>query len=46
MKGAIKVKKDEWKVKCGQCGEEVAIVKHVNKCKCGARIKVLDFTGN
>jgi DNA-directed RNA polymerase subunit RPC12/RpoP len=29
------------KVKCGNCGKEVELIKHVNKCECGARIKVL-----
>lgn len=33
------------KIKCGQCGKDVVLVKHVNKCKCGARIKVLDYYG-
>jgi len=31
------------KVKCGNCGTEVELKKHVNKCECGARIKVLRY---
>lgn len=30
-------------VKCGQCGKEVELKKHTNKCECGARIKVLKY---
>lgn len=28
------------KHKCGSCGREVELKKHINKCECGARIKV------
>lgn len=28
-------------VKCSQCKREVKLIKHINKCECGARIKVL-----
>jgi len=38
-------KETEWKVKCSQCGKDVEIKKHINKCKCGARIKILNFKG-
>lgn len=31
------------KVNCGNCGAEVELKKHINKCKCGARIKVLEY---
>ena len=33
------------KVNCSQCGNKVELKKHVNKCECGARIKVLDWYG-
>lgn len=29
-------------VKCPQCGREVKLIEHINKCECGARIKVLE----
>lgn len=29
------------KAECGQCGSLVELKKHINKCECGARIKVL-----
>lgn len=28
-------------MKCPNCKKEIKILKHSNKCKCGARIKVL-----
>lgn len=30
-------------VKCGNCGKDVALKKHINRCECGARIKVLRY---
>lgn len=30
-------------VKCGKCSKPVKLIKHVNKCECGARIKVLEY---
>lgn len=37
------VKQEYKKVKCGQCGKEVELKTHINKCVCGARIKVLRY---
>lgn len=37
--------KNDWIIKCSRCGSDVKIVKHVNKCECGARIKILDWHG-
>lgn len=30
-------------VKCKECGRDVKLIKHVNKCECGARYKVLNY---
>lgn len=30
-------------VNCGNCGKPVKLKKHINKCECGARIKVLRY---
>jgi hypothetical protein len=41
---------DEWrnvinpqKHKCVKCGREVELKKHITKCECGVRIKVLSY---
>ncbi len=33
--------KENNKINCRKCGEEVKLTKHTNMCKCGARYKVL-----
>jgi hypothetical protein len=30
-------------VKCPDCNNDVELIKHINKCECGARLKVLDI---
>lgn len=37
------MKKDKWILKCSQCKKDVKITQHINKCECGARIKILDY---
>jgi ribosomal protein S27AE len=36
-------KKKYDKVECRQCGREVELKEHINKCKCGAITKLLKY---
>lgn len=36
-------KKKYDKIKCNECGREVKLKKHINKCECGSRYKILYY---